>query len=272
MIDVDLLTKVSDKVFSEHLTIFVWAAKALGATLFLFVSGKHVMKFFIQGKNMDGEAIGTHEILRLLATLALIVAIPDLLNLADKLFSGLLDLFMGDFKGDELSAMQFADLPVSEVTQEDSSTNAILKTLLNIKDMFSVNFGLTRILTYFAYGLDILVFMMFLGKRFFILGVLKIISPLLIAFSMIPEYKAISYNLGKVYTRTFLSIIPMLLVVVFANEFYSMFNEYMIGDTSRTGIMVAASDVVRAMAILGMVWLKFKLFRTSSDIMKSVWS
>lgn len=274
MIDVEILTKVSEKVFSEHLSVLVYSSKALAAIIFLVAASKKFMTQFAKGNDFsakDADSFSSYDILRTLILLALIGTIPEILMLIDKLFSGILELFVGDFKNNELFALQMKDVPVPEVTQDDSTMNAILKSLMKIQDMFTLGGELTNTMSYIAYGLDVLVFMIYLGKRFFALGVIKVLSPLLIAFSIFPKYKDLTYNIGKVYIRTFLTIIPMLLVVAFANEFYAMFIEYMTGDASKTAIMLAAGDVVRTIAICGVVWLKFSLFKQSSEIMKSLW-
>lgn len=272
MLDINILTEVSESVFSEHLSVLVYSAKALAAIIFLVATSKKFMEQFAQGAEFKGaDAFGPKDILRTLLILALIGVAPELLSAIDSIFSGVLELFIGDFKGNELSALQMKEIPIAEATEDDSVMNSILKSLLNLQSMFSLETGLSNMFAYLAYGVDVLIFMIFLGKRFFALGVIKVLSPLLIAFSIFPQYKDLTWNIGKVYLRIFLSIIPMLLAVVFANEFYLMFMKYMTGDASKTGIMVAAGGLVQTVAICGTVWLKLTLFRYSSEIMKALW-
>lgn len=274
MLDIEILTAVSDKVFSEHLSVLVYSSKALAAIIFLVAMSKKFMQGFAKGQSFDGrsnDGFSSYDILRGLLLLMLIGTIPDLLRMFDHLFSGILDLFVSDFKNNELFALQMQDVPISEITEEDSTTNAMLKSLLRIEESLSLGMATSNLVIYVAYGLDVLIFMIYLGKRFFALGVIKILSPLLVAFSIFPKYQELTYTIAKVYIRTFLTIIPMLLVVAFANQFYEMFLEYMVGDSSRTLIMVAAGDLVKTMALLGTVWMKFVLFKYSSEIMKALW-
>ncbi len=273
MIDVEIISEISQEVFSEHSSVLVNCSKVLGATIFLVASAKKFMSQFAQKGTVSPdskEGWGPHDILRILLMMTLIVFIPEILSLIDKILNGVLGLFVDDL-GPKLTAMELSDLDVPEHSEEDSILHALLKTALDIKRSIHPISILNSFIISASYYLDILIFLIYLGKRFFALGVIKIISPLLVAFAIFPKYQELVYNIGKVYVRTFLTIIPLLLVNVFANEFYATFMGYMTGTVGKTATMVAGGETIKAVTLLGFIWLKFKLFKYSSEIMKSLW-
>lgn len=275
MIDVKILTEISQEVFSKHLLVLVNSSKALAGIIFLVAMSKKFMTSFAKkgsvGIGDSEDSLSPHDLLRSVLLLLLIGFIPDILNLIDLMLNGLIDVFVSDFKADEMSAIDIGSPPVTIMEDDDTIMGSILKTMLSLKNTLSPGVLINRFVGGVAYYLDVLVFMIYLGKRFFILGVLKVISPLILAFSIFPKYKDLTYNLMKIYVRTFLTIIPMLLVVVFANQFYSIFMKYMSDGTYGSFTMLVEGSTVQGMAILGMVWLKFTLFKQSSEIMKSIW-
>lgn len=273
MIDVEILTEISQKVFSEHSQVLVYSSKIIAASVFVVASIKTFTTEFTKRGSVDNDqktGFNSYFVIRSLILLALIGSIPELLTLLDKMLSGMLDLFVKDFDND-LYALEMQKLPIPEATEEDSVVNSILKLILDFKEYFSITGGIARAVNYIAYIIDVLIFMIFLGKRFFALGVIKLISPLMVAFSIFPKYQELVYNIGKIYARTFLTIIPLLLVNVFANEFYRLFIEYMTGSSSATGVMIMAGDFVKTVAQVGFIWMKLKLFKYSTELMHSLW-
>ena len=273
MVDIELVTKVSENVFSGYSQILVNSSKILAGTIFIVGTTQKMMKAYAETGSLQlGKAngIGPYDLLRILGILILIAFIPEILGLIDKILNGIFSLFWDEISG-QVTILEMNDIPVNISTEEDSVMNSILQTLLELKSELSPIGMLTRAILGIGYFLDILVFLIFLGKRFFILGVIKILSPLMVAFAIFPKYHDLVYNVGKVYTRTFLTIIPLLLVNIFANEFYKEFMEYMTSTTERIGTMFIVGDTIRAIAVMGLIWLKIKLFKQSSEIMKSLW-
>lgn len=273
MIDVEIITEISEEVFAGHAEVLVLASKTVAALIFLVGTAQKFMKSYATSGSTEmgkRDGVGPYDILRILFVLVLIVFIPEILQLIDRLLNGILDLFIIDF-GSELTALEMHDIPLEAHTGDNSTLDTILTVLMNISASLSIVSLLKNSIIEIAYYIDILIFLIFLGKRFFILGVIKIMSPLMVAFAVFPKYHDLIYNIGKVYARTFLTIIPLLLVNVFANQFYKMFMEYMTDSIGGVSAMIAVGQTITSIALVGFLWLKFKLYKQSTEIVKSLW-
>lgn len=274
MIDIELITEISEEVFSGHAEVLVMASKTVAALIFLVATAQKFMKSYATSGSVEmgkKDGLGPYDILRILFVLVLIVFIPEILQLIDRILNGILELFLLDF-GSELTALEMEDIPMTANTGDNSTLDSILTVLMQINANLSPVAWLNNSIINFAYYIDILIFLMFLGKRFFILGVIKILSPLMVAFAVFPKYHDLIYNIGKVYTRTFITIIPLLLVNVFANQFYKMFMEYMTDSVGGAVTMATVGQTIKCLAIIGFIWLKFKLYKQSTEIVNSLWA
>ena len=269
-------TKVYETVFNDDLSTFILFAKTI-AGLFIGVNlFQKLMANYSNGgqpfKKSDSKGFSPQEIFTSFLLLVLVVSITDLLNVIDNVLTLLADETQFKFEedlGPWATAAKWEDFP-------DDPTftiwDKILLTLENISKTLNPASLVQAIVGALAWILDQMIFIYFLAIRFFVMGIIKLMSPIIIALSIIDKFRAWALGLIKVYVRTFLTIIPMLLVAVFAARMYNGLYEGIedaAGDTISNGIYILGSTT-RTPALLLFIFLKFKLYGKCSEIMKSL--
>ena len=114
-----------------------------------------------------------------------------------------------------------------------------------------------------AWILDILIYAIFLGERFFVLGCLRILGGIALACYPIKGLRSWFWNWIKMYTAYFLMMIPFFLIVGFTDFLTNSIEGKILtggyGGNPITGFQ-ALNAVKYTILILG-VWLKYRLFR-----------
>ena len=266
-----------EAVFNDDLSTFILFAKTIAA-LFIGVNlfQKLMANYSTSGqafKKSDSKGFSPQEIFTTFLLLVLVITITDLLNIIDNILTLLADETQFKFEkdlGPWATAAKWEDFP------DDVSFTVwdkILLTLENIVNVLSPMALVQALVGALAWILDQMIFIYFLAVRFFVMGIIKLISPLIIALSIIDKFRAWALGLVKIYVRTFLTIIPMLLVAVFAarmyNALYNGLDSIADGAIQTTGAYVVGAST-RTPALLLFVFLKFKLYGKCSEIMKSL--
>ena len=113
-----------------------------------------------------------------------------------------------------------------------------------------------------AWILDILIYAIFLGERFFILGILRILGGLAIACYPIERLRSWFWNWVKLYTGYYLMMIPFFLIVGFTNYLSDYLQQSVFSATYSDQAVVSVEYII---LILG-VWLKYRLFRGAREV------
>ena len=273
--NLELINRVFHDLFDDQLSLFVYAAKFIGVLLFMFTVGKKLFQnFSTKGVSFDKskEGLSPYDIIRALVLLAVIISITEILTLFDNILLVIENLGVSEYK-DELSPMALYNVPLEDPDTGSTTIDLVLKYLRKINENLNpVSFAIKG--TYIILWLvDIILFVVFIAQRFFFMGIIKLFAPIIIGLSILPEYRELSYNLGKVYIRNFLVIIPYLLVFVFANKIHDALvaagNEIG-GGAGTVGMVIGGQLAVRTVALLAAVVIKAMLLKKSSDFMKQL--
>lgn len=116
-------------------------------------------------------------------------------------------------------------------------------------------------LFYFVFWvLDNLVYGVFLVERFFMLFVLKLLAPIIFIMAIYDKFRHLFYKWIQLYVGFYLLIIPFFAVIWISNSIYSKLE----AQTS-SGMFAAGGIVVQAVVIGISFYLKFRLFKKSSN-------
>jgi len=273
--NLELINRVFHDLFDDQLSIFIYAAKFIGVLLFMFTIGKKLMQnFSTKGMSFDKtkEGLNPYDILRALILLAAIISITEILTLFDNILLVIENIGISEYKED-LSPLALYNVPLEDPNTGSSTIDLVLRYLRNINEKLNpVSFALKG-LYIILWLVDIILFVVFIAQRFFFMGVIKLFAPIIIGLSILPEYREMSYNLGKVYLRNFLIIIPYLLVFVFANKIHDALvaaGEEIGGGVGTFGMVLGAGLTVRVVALLASVVIKAMLLKKSGDFMKQL--
>ncbi|MEQ8580061.1 MAG: hypothetical protein RIB01_15235 [Balneola sp.] len=127
---------------------------------------------------------------------------------------------------------------------------------------------IVKILKVLAWVMDLLVYAIFLGQRFFVLLILKITGPLALCASLIP---GLGHTFGRwlsLYTRWFFLIIPYSLANVLVAAFVEAYDSIMVGFGAgyNGGYIDSTAAILEVPLILLIVILKPVLYSTGKSL------
>lgn len=273
--NLELINRVFHDLFDNQLSIFIYAGKFIGVLLFMFTVGKKLFQnFSTKGVSFDKskEGLNPYDILRAVVLLAVIVSITEILTLFDSILLLIENLGVSQYKED-LSPLALYHVPLEDPDTGSGAIDLVLRYLRKINENLNPLSWAIKGLYIILWMVDVILFIVFIAQRFFFMGVIKLFAPIIIGLSILPEYREMSYNLGKVYLRNFLIIIPYLLVFVFANKIHDALvaagNEVG-GGVGSVGMVLGAELSIRVVALLATVVIKAMLLKKSGDFMKQL--
>lgn len=127
---------------------------------------------------------------------------------------------------------------------------------------------IVKVLKVLSWAIDLLVYSIFLGQRFFVLLILKVTGPLALCASLVP---GLGHTFGRwlsLYTRWFFLIIPYSLANVLIAAFVEAYESIMVGFGSgySGGHIDAAASALEVPLILLIVILKPVLYATGKSL------
>ncbi len=272
--NLQLIDGVFHDLFDDEFSIFIYAGKFIAVLIFIFTIGKKAFQSFsTHGMAFDKskEGLSPYDILRGLVFLAAIISITEILTLADRILLLIENIGISKYQTD-LSPMALWDVELKPPNSGSSTVDLILEYLRKINDNLNPLNWIMKGIYLILWMVDVILFVVFVAQRFFIMGIIKLFAPIILGMSILPEYRMMSYNLGKVYVRNFLVIIPYMLVFVFANKIHDALVSlgYEAWGGTGTIAMTMAGRSVRSAGLMAAVLIKIMLLRKSSDIMKQI--
>jgi hypothetical protein len=114
---------------------------------------------------------------------------------------------------------------------------------------------------------DMLIYGVFLVERFFFLGVLRVLGGIAIACSVLPKLEKWFMNWLGLYVAFYLLILPFFFINAFTNALYQH------GETIINGISpFGATSPVLLILLIFILWVKWRLFKKSSQIVLKVFT
>jgi hypothetical protein len=269
------LNGIFTELFSQNLAFLVLAAKTIGALVVLFVlSKKMFVAFSKHGSFFSDKEDGLTgwDVLRPILLVLLIGASTELLSIFD---SFLVYIEQAAFKGfdDTYASKAVLTAPFSVPLPEEDTQSKILRILLRILEVLNPMSWIVGNSSHALYAVssmfDAFIYPFFLAKRFFVMAMVKLFFPLMIAASIFDKTKDYAFNLMKIYVRAYLSIIPMIFTVYFCNHIYSNLLNIFRNDPDMGGdaFIAISGGAVYLIMMLFLIFIKIALFKQSNQLM-----
>lgn len=279
-----LLLEFYEEIFDlMQLNFMVTASKAIGGLIIIIMLLKMVFKSYSEnGKifstNTDSGSNGfsPYQLLRMLFLLLLIGFSTNLLSAGDSI--------MGVIEEAAFDNMEEIPSNVDNILKQEKQINIdeldffdkILNNLNEIIKLLNpvnwIGWGTSGILYIVLEIIEMLMYPLFLMHRFFIMGLIKIFFPLMIALSIFDKMKDYIFEIMKVYLRTYLVIIPWMFVTIFGNTIVTgiigKLNTKAIGTTN--AVMTVSEGMIWLVLMLMLIFFKFKAYGRSREFMKEI--
>jgi len=276
MIKLQFINDIFHNLFDNDLSTFVWTGKFIGVIIFMLTIGKEMFKSFASSGHtfsQDKEGFTPYTLVRGLILLAVIISCTQILSMADNILLGIEKIGEAKWNAD-LQPLSLYTVQIDPPNTGNTTWDMVVQYLREINENLSPLAWINKLLYILFWVFDLLLFTIFVAKRFFYMGLIKIFAPIIIGLSILPEYRDMSYNLGKVYIRNFLVIIPYILVSVFANRLHDGFISYLYnagnGHVAGSVAMSVTTQTFRSGALFGTVILKLMLYKGVSNFMKEI--
>jgi len=118
----------------------------------------------------------------------------------------------------------------------------------------------------FLWVLDLFIYPLFLAERYFLLGIMQALFPLVISLAVFEKFREMAYNFFKLYAAVYMLVPAFFLVNIFVNNLYAEINtnfwSNLLGNSTDNNII---KIIVEAGSIGFIVFLKFKLYRRATS-------
>ena len=257
---------------------FILAGKILGVLLIMFSLYTKLFQNFgnfnkLLIKENENEKSLPYILIRGLIFIGLITLSTQLFEITDNAFSALEEEFISEYS-ESFYVTNLAEDPYDKNVEEKDisiwSIEYLLSMIMQYIKMITsggVIFGYT--VSIFLYMFDGIIYALFLVERFFVLGIIKLFAPLIIAFSIFEKYNNMIYDLGKAALRWYLVIIPFFIVNIFCGQIVKNMPDALSKIAGETGGEVLFRISTTLFYIL-IILIKFKLYKKSKEIMSEI--
>lgn len=279
MLTLKFLDEVYKEIFSKNLFYLVLLAKAIGG-LILFIS---LSKSFFKSYSQTGKVFSEGEdgfspytLFRGLALLFLISLSPEILSFFDSICVWIEETVTKGLSPstDYFNLAKMPEVPVTPPDPNESSWAQIGRYLLTVIEFINpmnwLGGSLSYVLEFILNIVDFFVYAVFLAQRYFVMGLIKMFLPLMIALSIYDKLRDYIYNVFKIYARYFLVIIPYIFANVFVNTAYIGVMEKVRGNVVGQAGMAVSGITITVFALLLAVVIKFSLYKISMSFMKDL--
>ena len=109
--------------------------------------------------------------------------------------------------------------------------------------------------------LDLFIYPLFLAERFFLLGLMQVMFPLIISLAVFEKFREMGYRFFRLYAAVYMIVPAFFLVNIFINQLYAALQtEFWPGLTGEEDAGVFA-PIIQLGTISFIVLLKFKLYQ-----------
>lgn len=271
------LDEIYKEIFSGDIRYLVYSAKGIAAIIIVVMMVKRLsISFTSTGKMLSDnkEGFNVYELIRMFLMLFLALA-------ADQVISGL-DYILGIVEEEALIHINprnqdFFEISKYQVkkpqgTGESGIFSYYLGLLLEKLSLFRPDGGISPIAELIGKIIDMIIYPLFLGQRYFFLGLLKIFAPIVFALSIYDKLRDYCYNIMKLYAKYTLVIIPFMFVNIMANALYDGVLDLMHQNTVGQITMFVATGPIKFMGMIFIIILKISLFKKSFEIMDKIFT
>lgn len=252
---------IQDSDFSQYT---IGGMKTLAVLFFLI----NILKKYNEGAvDKDGYTWGLTpgDLIKNFVIVILVIFSTQVLSF----FDGILVAIESQYRSTApaLLPLQMQDIPLEESV---SGFDAAKKAMALLYDaLVTPLYGFkifAFIISLFLWILDLFIYPLFLAERFFLLGIMRAIFPLVISLAVFEKFRSLAYNFFKLYAAVYMLVPAFFLVNVFVNAIYTEINasfwENLFGSDVGSRFF---APVVELGSIGFIVFLKFKLYKRATS-------
>lgn len=278
MLNLQDLTEVYKTMFDTSFAqTFVISGKIIGCFLIIISMYAKIFKNFgrwdkLLIKESEGHSL-PYTLVSGLVLIGLILISTSIFTLTDNIFASIEKEFVEKHMGN-FELFEYMEDPYEKERENEEfsifNIEALLsKIVMQVHKVLSGSWIISGVMSLLMFMLDSIVYGMFLCERFFVLGAIKLLSPLILAFSVFEKFRSMLYDLMKVLLRWYLVIIPFFFVNIFCGAIVKNMPAAMTQIAGETGGEILFNSS-RAIFLLFIIIIKFKLFSTSKSILKEI--
>ncbi|MUP46530.1 hypothetical protein E0K83_12355 [Gramella sp. BOM4] len=234
--------------------------KALAVLLFLV----NIIKKYHEGAvASDGYTWGLNpaDLIRNLVIVLLVIFSSEILSVFDGILVGVETRFR-----DTAPALVPLQLQDVEIERDMGLVEAGSKALAMLYEYLVTPFYPMKVIAFilgiFLWIMDLFIYPLFLAERFFLLGLMQLLFPLVISLSVFEKFRELAYRFFKLYAAVYMIVPAFFLVNIFINQLYNAINTdfwpNLVGNSIDGSVL---APVIQLGSIGFMVLLKFKLYK-----------
>ena len=252
---------IQDSSFSQYT---IGGMKTLAVLFFLI----NILKKYYEGAvDKDGYTWGLTpgDLIKNFVIVILVIFSTQVLSF----FDGILVAIESQYRdtAPALLPLQMQDIPLeADVSGFDAAKKAmalLYDALVTPLYGFKI---LAFIISLFLWILDLFIYPLFLAERFFLLGIMRALFPLVISLAVFEKFRSLAYSFFKLYAAVYMLVPAFFLVNVFVNAIYTEINasfwENLFGSDVGSKFF---APVVELGSIGFIVFLKFKLYKRATS-------
>lgn len=141
--------------------------------------------------------------------------------------------------------------------------NVFINAVYNLANMVNVFWWVLGLMKIIAWLVNVVVYPMFLLERSFLLMILQIALPLVLALGAFEKFRPMVWNWFKIYIAVYMTGLFFLFATWFCDQFYiTMSERHLASGGAEMGAIFAAKSIV----FMVIVFTKVKLFQASISL------
>lgn len=251
-----VFTTIRQTDFSQYT---IAGMKGLAILLFLV----NIIKKYHEGaleSNGYTWGLSPSELIRNFMVVLLVIFSTQILAVFDGILLGIESRFRDTAPA--LVPLQLKDLEVEEDTGLLEAGSKALGMLYEyLVTPFYPMKVVAFIISLFLWIMDLFIYPLFLAERFFILGLMQVLFPLVISLSVFEKFREMGYRFFRLYAAVYMIVPAFFLVNIFINQLYDAINTdfwpNLVGGEVDGSVL---APVIQLGSVSFIVLLKFKLY------------
>ena len=164
-----------------------------------------------------------------------------------------------------------------EIESEGNALTITLKAMQALYDFLTMPLKTFQLIA-FIFGLvfwaiDLFIYPLFLAERFFLLGIMQLFFPLVMAMSMLKQFRDLAIRFFKLYIGVYMLVPAFFVVNIFVNGIYTgLGNDYLNGMFGVTVNNKFFEILIQPSIIAFIVVLKFKLYKRATSFVFQIFT
>lgn len=234
---------------------------AFSIIYFLMKYLKYLDQKKIGSSSEDVSPISAYDIFKVIAYVVLVSSFDYVLDFIDFMFAPL-----NSYEAFRSTVVPLSPDIIKPIDQEVTNMS-VTQLLGSLNEQFWIllhpNNWLVEIASWFSWLLDQFIFTWFLGQRFFIIGILRLLGPVAAVFLIFEPTRKYFITWGSMLLAQYFLIVPYFAVIAFVNFIYDRLLVF--GAFSSYGILAGVAAIF-------VVFFKISLFSMSKNFVVKLFS